>query len=168
MNDDEKNKSWSGFVTECKEGYVSTVRIQMVKEGELFYGNRMVCSAEDVVKMVAPLFEFADREKMVIISFTAAMEPVVLEIAAVGGVSYCGIDMKNIFKHALLANAVSIICVHNHPSGDATPSMDDKRITEKMLTAGKYLDIELKDHIIYGTKEQYYSFKDNGWKGIHQ
>ena len=46
--------------------------------------------------------------------------------------------------------------------------MDDKRITEKMLTAGKYLDIELKDHIIYGTKEQYYSFKDNGWKDIHQ
>lgn len=63
MNDDEKNKSWSGFVTERKEGYVSTVRIQMVKEGELFYGNRIVCSAEDVVKMVAPLFEFADREK---------------------------------------------------------------------------------------------------------
>ena len=113
MNDDEKNKSLSGFVTECKEGYVSTVRIQMVKEGELFYGNRIVCSAEDVVKMVAPLFKLADREKMVIISFTAAMEPVVLEIAAVGGVSYCSVDMKNIFKHALLANAVSIICVHN-------------------------------------------------------
>lgn len=78
-----------------------------------------------------------------------------------GGVSGTIVDAKLVFSVALKCNASSIIIAHNHPSGNLSPSEGDKRITQKLFKAGKYLDITLLDHIII-TKEDFYSFSDNG------
>lgn len=64
---------------------------------------------------------------------------------------------RDIFKSAIKLNAVSFILVHNHPSGDSSPSIQDIELTEKIKDAGKILGIKLNDHIIVG-KNQYYSF----------
>lgn len=78
-----------------------------------------------------------------------------------GGVSSTVVDAKLIFSVALKCNASSIILAHNHPSGNLNPSESDKNITQKLIKASKYLDIELLDHIII-TKDDFYSFSDNG------
>lgn len=62
-------------------------------------------------------------------------------------------------KKALLANAVGIILIHNHPSGNCAPSNEDRRITKQLTEAGKLLNIDLVDHVIIGD-ESYYSFKE--------
>ena len=78
-----------------------------------------------------------------------------------GGVSSTVVDAKLVFSVALKCNASNIIIAHNHPSGNLTPSDVDKKMTQKLIQAGKYLDIVLLDHLII-TKEDFYSFSDNG------
>jgi len=68
---------------------------------------------------------------------------------------------REVMRGALLANACAIICVHNHPSGDITPSGQDAEITKEIVKAGVVLQINVLDHIIIGT-EGYYSFADEG------
>ena len=78
-------------------------------------------------------------------------------------VSYTHLDIRSLFKHALLNNAEFVICVHNHPSGDPGPSREDEEITGRIRSAGALLGIELVDHIILGEGDAYYSFRDHGW-----
>ena len=70
---------------------------------------------------------------------------------------------REIFKYAYLLSASSIICVHNHPSGDTTPSNEDIAITNILSKIGKMQDIKVVDHIIIGT--DYFSFFENGLLG---
>lgn len=67
---------------------------------------------------------------------------------------------REIFKEAYLLSASSIICMHNHPSGDITPSADDIFLTNSLIEIGKLQQIPVVDHIIFG-KEEYYSFYEN-------
>jgi len=67
---------------------------------------------------------------------------------------------REIFEHALLLHAASIILVHNHPSGDAEPSKADLEITKRILEAGKIMGIDVLDHVII-TKNKVFSFKEN-------
>lgn len=78
-----------------------------------------------------------------------------------GGISGTVVDFRLILASALKANAVSLIMIHNHPSGQIRPSEADKQITRKVREAGGILDIALLDHIII-TPETYYSFVDEG------
>lgn len=78
----------------------------------------------------------------------------------VGTVNYSLVHPRDIFKEACLVNAVSIICVHNHPSGDLTPSKDDIKITTNLKQVGELLGIEIIDHIII-SYTGYYSFLEN-------
>ncbi len=59
---------------------------------------------------------------------------------------------REIFKHAIRLGAVSVIVVHNHPSGDATPSDEDITGTQSLIEAGRVMGIPLDDHIVIGTK----------------
>lgn len=78
-----------------------------------------------------------------------------------GGISGTVADPKVIFKHALDLRASNIILCHNHPSGNQAPSAADKRITEKLVAAGKVLDINVADHLIIADLT-YFSFADHG------
>jgi len=81
--------------------------------------------------------------------------------ASIGGISGTVADPRLIMLAALKANAVSIILAHNHPSGELTPSKADKELTQKIIGAGRLLDIRVLDHIIL-TTESYLSFADEG------
>lgn len=80
---------------------------------------------------------------------------------SVGGVAGCVVDAKVIFHHALKHHASGIVLCHNHPSGNTNPSKQDIEITRKLREAGKFLDIEVNDHIIIG-HDTYFSFADQG------
>lgn len=82
------------------------------------------------------------------------------EMLFVGSLSSAVVHPREVFKHAVTLSAASIIMVHNHPSGDPTPSQSDRNITRIMVKNGKVMDIEIVDHIIIG-KGKYYSFKEH-------
>lgn len=78
----------------------------------------------------------------------------------IGTINYSMVHPRDIFKEAYLNGAVSIICIHNHPSGDVTPSKEDINMTLSLKKIGEFLGIEVLDHIIIG-KNNYYSFLEN-------
>ncbi len=78
-----------------------------------------------------------------------------------GGISGTVVDPRIIFKYAIENRASGIVLCHNHPSGNLTASEEDKRITKRLVEAGKLLDINVLDHLIVAGKE-FYSFADNG------
>ena len=78
-----------------------------------------------------------------------------------GGITGTVADPRLIIKKALDVLAIGIIMCHNHPSGQLRPSEQDLQLTEKIKQVGKFLDIQVLDHIIL-TEESYYSFSDNG------
>lgn len=84
-----------------------------------------------------------------------------VEQVSTGGITSTQVDPKVIFKSALLKGATAIILCHNHPSGIAKPSPEDKQLTKKLIAAGKLLDINVIDHIIVG-ENCFYSFAENG------
>lgn len=79
----------------------------------------------------------------------------------IGTINESLVHPREIFKEAYLLSASSVICVHNHPSGNVNPSNNDIIITKQLIEVGKILGIRVLDHIIIG-KDSYYSFNDNG------
>jgi DNA repair protein RadC len=77
---------------------------------------------------------------------------------------FTGMRMRvaEVFKPAIQRMAPAIICVHNHPSNDPTPSPDDVAVTRAMVQAGKLLDISLLDHLIIGGAGRFVSLKERG------
>jgi DNA repair protein RadC len=78
-----------------------------------------------------------------------------------GGISYTAVDPKKVFGIALENKSSSIIVAHNHPSGNTQPSEEDLRLTRKLVSVGKSLELPVLDHLIV-TGTRYYSFADEG------
>ncbi|MCL7986543.1 DNA repair protein RadC [Sphingobacterium sp. lm-10] len=78
-----------------------------------------------------------------------------------GGNDFTPVDIRIILRHALQANAHSMILIHNHPSGTLAPSLADKQLTRRIVDAGKLMDIRVNDHVIF-TDQHYFSFRDEG------
>lgn len=151
-------------VEELDHNRVSIIRTIAVREKS--YWNEGICfrSAWDAAEFAKPLFENADKEYLVVCCLDGKSQPVSLEVVAVGMVNQCLVGMREVFKNAILSNAVSIIVFHNHPSGDSRPSSSDFDISKKLREAGKLLDIEVLDHIVLGD-EEFHSIADTlEWK----
>ena len=78
-----------------------------------------------------------------------------------GNLNTAVVRVGEVFREAIRANCASIIVVHNHPSGDPTPSPEDVRVTEQLVEAGRLLDIDVLDHLVIG-RNRYVSLKERG------
>jgi DNA repair protein RadC len=87
----------------------------------------------------------------------------VLDIKEVyhGSVNSSQVRIGEVFKAAIRRNAAAVIIVHNHPSGDPTPSPDDVAVTRACVQAGKLLDVEVLDHLVIG-QNRFVSMKERG------
>jgi DNA repair protein RadC len=79
-----------------------------------------------------------------------------------GGISGTVTDVRIILQAAIIANASGLIVCHNHPSSSLNPSESDTKITQKIKEAANLMDIQLLDHLILTTEDNYYSFADQG------
>ena len=79
----------------------------------------------------------------------------------IGTLDYSIVHPREVFKEAFTVSASSIICIHNHPSGNVVPSNNDFEITSKLVEVGKLFGIRIVDHVIIG-HDKYYSFLENG------
>ena len=82
------------------------------------------------------------------------------DICSIGSLNQSIVHPREVFKTALLSSAAAIILLHNHPSGDPTPSSEDLEVTRRLREAGDLLGIKVLDHIIIGST--YYSFVERG------
>ncbi len=114
-------------------------------------------SDDDVLKLMSFLKEEA-RENFYILHLDAKNNVLSKELISVGSLTNSIIHPREVFKGAILNNSVSIICVHNHPSGNPTPSSEDIQITRRLLKVSELVGIKVLDHIIIG-RDNYYSFE---------
>jgi len=130
------------------------------KETEIEKKPKVVSSKQAYDLMEADLHDQLHEEFWIIL-LKRNGELICKEIISRGGVSGTMVDSKIIFKKALDTLASGMILVHNHPSGNLTPSQADISLTKKLKEAGEVLDIKVMDHIIY-TNADYFSFSDQG------
>ena len=78
----------------------------------------------------------------------------------IGTLDYSIVHPREVFKEACVVSASSIICIHNHPSGNVFPSRNDLDITKKLVEIGNMFGIKVVDHVIIGS-DKYYSFLEN-------
>ena len=147
---------------EVKRYRLPVVRLQVIRERSIEYSCGRVDNPQKAAELVRNLFmEDADREYLVVCCLDAKLKPLSIEIAAIGSLNQCMVDPRDIFKNAVLSNSANILIYHNHPSGEAEPSMDDERVTKRIKEAGELLGIPLVDHIIIG-KDCTFSFREAG------
>ena len=130
------------------------------KESERKTNPKVTCS-KDVVDYVSPMLLDLKHEEFWVVCLSRSNEIIKAEQISQGGVSGTIVDPKIVFKKVLEIIASSIILVHNHPSGNLTPSKADVEITKKMKSAGELLDIPVLDHVIFAN-QGYFSFADEG------
>jgi DNA repair protein RadC len=86
---------------------------------------------------------------------------VCMDIVSIGSLNQAIVHPREVFKTACLSNAAALILVHQHPTGDATPSQEDISITRRLREAGEIMGIRVLDHVIVGDGE-YVSFVERG------
>ena len=123
--------------------------------------KEQIASSLDAYDLLQARMRDLPQESFWIILLDRRSKVIHTEEIHLGGMSAMVVDPKIIFQKALERKACSIILSHNHPSGAPSPSIEDIRLTEKIKSAGQFMDIKVLDHIIIG-EGTYYSFADEG------
>lgn len=121
----------------------------------------IVNSSVMVYKYFNNLFRNKKQEYFYAVYLDSKKKLIDKKLLFIGTLNYSIVHPREVFKEALLLSASSIICIHNHPSGNIEPSKDDIEVTERLINVGKVLGILIVDHLIIGNNN-YYSFVDNG------
>jgi DNA repair protein RadC len=131
------------------------------REDEISFERQKISSAQDAAEILIPQLRDMKTESCKVMYFDSSNRVIDISEAAAGTVNYAMPIVREIIHVALQKFAVSIICAHNHPSGDVNPSPEDKRFTKQLSDAGRLMGIKMLDHIIIGN-EQHFSFADAG------
>ena len=118
-------------------------------------------SAEDVVKLFGFL-EFESRENFFALHLDSKHRILCLDQVSVGSLAASIVHPREVFKSALISSAAAVVFVHNHPSGDPTPSQEDHTIQERLAQAGELLGIRVLDHLVIGDRGRYISMTHSG------
>jgi DNA repair protein RadC len=117
--------------------------------------------AENIFRKLWDTDQMELREEFKILLLNRANTVLGVFNVSQGGVAGTVVDPKLVFQAALKANASAIILCHNHPSGNLQPSQADIKLTKQLQACGKFLELEVTDHIII-TATEYYSMTDKG------
>lgn len=125
--------------------------------------DRKMNSPENVARFAKHFLRLHEQteEYLYMICMNVKLEMTSVFELSHGNVNSSIVSIREMFQKALLANAVSIIVMHNHPSGDPTPSREDVQVTKRMVEAGELLGVQVLDHIIIG--RTFSSLKEKGY-----
>lgn len=140
---------------------VPCYKISLVREPGYVAPSRRISDSRSVVEALSPLFEGLDREQFAICCLDAKHAIIGVNVVSIGSLTLSIVHPREVFKPAILMNAAALIGVHNHPSGDPTPSAEDHCLTKRLKDGGELLGIKLLDHVVLGDG-CYYSFADQG------
>lgn len=149
-------------MAKTKDTKINVVNIRLVKEPSI-YSSEPIRTPQDVLNAVANELKQYDREVFAILNLKSNGQIINLNICSVGTLNSSMVSPREIFKSSILSNAAAVIAVHNHPSGNLTPSDEDITTTKRLMQCGEILDIKVLDHIIVaGETGEMTSFKREG------
>lgn len=126
------------------------------------HSNRQkVTCAKDIYDYFRPAMQDLGVEESRVLLLNQSHTIIGEHLVSRGGIAMTAVDVRVVMKQAIVAQASAIALVHNHPSGNATPSGQDDELTRRVAAAAKTLDLRLLDHVIV-TDGGYYSYSDNG------
>lgn len=158
-------KTVTGTDTQKASGevLVPLYRLQVVKEAHApLYGASKIRESGDVYRLLQSHFEGKPHEEFVAVFLDSKNTVVGYQVVSVGSLNLSIVHPREAFKAAACMNAAGVLFAHNHPSGDPTPSQEDRALTDRLVGAGDILGIRVLDHIVIGD-ERYVSFADSGW-----
>lgn len=132
---------------------------RLLEEGSREYSR--VRGPEDAAAYLMPILRYEVKENFVVLLLNTQNKIIGHRVVSIGSLSASIVHPREVFKEAIKVNAASIIVAHNHPSGDPSPSREDVAVTERLVKAGKIMDIKVLDHIIIGDSK-YLSMKEKG------
>lgn len=143
--------------------YTSLKRIFAVKEGGM-KGRPSITSTSKAREFFRQYWQEnspGDQECFVVACLDTKHKPISVIVITIGTLDASLIHPREVFRAAILEGSSSIMISHNHPSGDVTPSEEDRMVTDKMTEVGTILGIQVLDHIIYGDGSgETYSFQE--------
>ncbi len=134
--------------------------IRLIRERS--HETALVRTPADVARLAGELLAGYDREAFYVIALSTANRVIGAHCAHVGTVDASVASPREVFKFALLCNARSVVCLHNHPSGNVEPSRADVEVSKQLKAAGQALDIPLVDSLIVGYDGRYTSLVERG------
>jgi len=139
--------------------FIPQVELSMVRE--IKTASNSYRNSEEVARseFAASLLK-SDREKFICMHLNIKNQIISFEVVSTGSLTSSLVHPREVYKGAILSNAVSVIFMHNHPSGDPEPSNDDMEITKRLEKAGNILGIDVLDHIIVASGG-FYSFRQH-------
>lgn len=118
-------------------------------------------SPQDVSNLLMPELRDLKKEHLKSLLLDSKNRVMHIKTVSIGILDSSLVHPREVFKDAILASSAAIIVAHNHPSGDPTPSLEDRRVTERLVEAGKLLGIDVLDHIVIGDN-RFVSLKERG------
>lgn len=122
----------------------------------------VIRSPQDGANYVMEEMRFLSQEHFVCLYLNTKNQVLHKQTVFIGSLNASIVHPREVYKEALKRSAASIICIHNHPSGDPSPSREDIEVTKRLSESGKVLGIELLDHLIIG-EQKYVSLKEKGY-----
>ncbi|ETK30113.1 DNA repair protein RadC [Paenibacillus larvae subsp. larvae DSM 25719] len=122
----------------------------------------VIRSPRDVADLMTEDLRYLHKEHFVCLFLNTKNQVLAKETMSIGSLNASIVHPREVFRAAIKRSSASIICVHNHPSGNPTPSLDDIDITQRLIEAGAIIGIDVLDHIIIGDKA-YVSLKEQGY-----
>jgi DNA repair protein RadC len=137
--------------------FIPQIEVSMVREIQVS-SPRYSCSEAVAKSEIARDLLKSDREKFICLHLNIKNQLISFEVVSTGSLTASIVHPREVYKAAILANAASVVFMHNHPSGNPEPSLDDIEVTRRLAKAGAILGISVLDHIIVAQKD-YFSFK---------
>lgn len=141
---------------------LNKVSIRLVKDAPIL-SEHPIKTPEEAVALLGDEMSQLAQEHVCVINLKSDCTPINCSIVSIGTVNRSLAQPAEVFKTTLLSNASTIILLHNHPSGDITPSIADDIITKKIMMSATLLGLECVDHVIVGAgnNKSYYSYNKN-------
>lgn len=136
-----------------------SVRETSIKYGRMVEAPARVRGPEDIASMTRDIVDGDAREHFVVIHLDSRNGVIGYQIASIGTANASIVHPREVFQAAIHIGAVSIAISHNHPSGDASPSVQDSEVTQRISDAGKVVGISLIDHVVV-TEDDLWSFRE--------
>ena len=136
------------------------VRVMLVREGRS-EATVQISGPQTAFEFLKPKAINLDREHFWRIDLDSRNRIIGYEVVSIGTLNASLVHPREVFVGALLSKSAGVIVAHNHPSGEITPSPEDKETTKRLVKSGEILGIPVLDHLIVGDGK-FFSFKESG------
>ena len=153
----------------AKKYRIKEVRVRLA-EGSHLYSDRQMDTPDAAVEVMKKELSQYDREVLVVVNLNSHLNPINFNIVSVGDLTSTIASIPNLLVSGILSNSSSFLVLHNHPSGDLTPSAEDIAMTRRVVEAGNLIGIPCVDHIIVagGNSGRILSMRESGTINFNQ